>query len=212
MRLAIFDLDGTILAGNSWHEFFRFELRRRPARAPLLACGWLLRRLRVWPGVRLRELALGGLRGCSAEGVALLGEQVYRERLAPLVRRRAREEIARRREAGCEIVFASGAFDFAVAPLARELAVRSVVASRVAVRDDVCLGHYEGPERLGVAKAAAVREMFAERDVDWEGSCAFTDAVSDAPLLELVGERVFVVNSQPPPAFLPPGTRVEEWD
>jgi phosphoserine phosphatase len=30
-RFAIFDFDGTILRGNSWHEFFRFELRRRPA-------------------------------------------------------------------------------------------------------------------------------------------------------------------------------------
>ena len=62
-RLAIFDFDGTLLRGNSWHEFFFAEMRRHPARAPLLASGWLLRRTRLWSGPRLRALAT-----CEAPG------------------------------------------------------------------------------------------------------------------------------------------------
>jgi HAD superfamily hydrolase (TIGR01490 family) len=211
-RLAIFDFDGTILRGNSWHEFFRFELRRTPMRAPSLLGAYALRRLRIWPGERLRDFVLRGLRGLSAAEVAAIGERLHATRLAPQVRAAALAEIERRRSAGFVIAIATGTFDFAVAPLARIVRADLVVATTVAFADGHCLGCAAGEETLRSIKADAIRTVASTRgDIDWAASCAYSDSAMDIPLLALVGEPVFVTSNSALPAGVPAHTRLVNW-
>ncbi len=212
MRLAIFDFDGTVIRGNSWHEFFRSEVRRRPARAPVLLLAGMLRRSRVWSGSRLRAFALSGLRGMAEAGVLALGNELYMRRLAAQVVPEAVAEITARRAAGFEIVIATGAFAFNVAPFARSVGAHAVIATEVEFQDGVCTGRMLWDETLGAAKAAALRERFGdEAAVDWSRSCVYTDSATDAPLLALVGERCFVSADGNPVAGLPENTQCLRW-
>lgn len=211
-RLAIFDFDDTLLRGNSWHLFFRAEFRRRPRRIPLLAAAYLLRRAGWWSGPRLRAFAVRALRGMTAAEVAAVGEAMQRNTLAARIRSGATEEITRRRAAGYRIVIATGTWDFLVAPLARQLHADAVIATPVMFADGHCLGRIPGEECLGVHKAAAIRTHFRDHhDIDWPGSCAYTDSLLDVPLLELVGERWLVTASLTVPPGFPAGTKCCRW-
>jgi HAD superfamily phosphoserine phosphatase-like hydrolase len=172
MRLALFDLDGTLLRGNSWRAYFWWALRRWPARAPGLL-GWLaLRRIRLIAGRTLREKALRPLRGLDARALAEIGRGIFLEQLRGQIRAMAREEIAQAIAEGYQPVLATGAFEFLAEPLAQELGITEIVATRLEFADGKCLGRIAGMETRGAAKAEAVRARFLGRAVEWERSRA----------------------------------------
>ena len=212
MRLALFDLDGTVLRGNSWHEYFWWTMRGRPALAPGLLARLALRRIGLMRADVLRAAALRPLNGLEAAAVAALGARVWTERLRAQVRLAAREEIARVRRDGCEPVLATGAFDFLAEPVAAELGVREIVCTRLDYAGDICLGRVAGAEARGRAKADAVRAHFAKREVDWMRSRAYSDDVEDAPLFALVGESVLVARGAIRPVSLLANVKVADWD
>jgi HAD superfamily hydrolase (TIGR01490 family) len=212
MRLALFDLDGTVLRGNSWHEYFWWTARNRPALAPGLLARLAMRCVGLMRPDTLRAAALRPLGGLETAAVAEFGARVCAERLRALVRPVAREEIARARADGCEPVLATGAFDFLAKPLAAELSVREIVCTRLDYAGEICLGRVAGVEARGRAKADAVRERFAGREVDWARSRAYSDDVEDAPLFALVGEPVLVARGTIRPVSLPANVKVADWD
>ncbi len=212
MRLALFDLDGTVLRGNSWQEFFWWQLRRRPLLAPGLLARLALRTAGAMSGRALREAALRPWAGLDATELAALGRRVTETRLRALVRPVARREIARAVTDGCEPALATGTFDFLAAAIATELGVREIVCTRLEFSGGKFTGRIAGDEARGAAKAAAVRAHFAGREVEWARSRAFSDHLEDAPLFALVGEPVFVAPAGARPAGLPPGMSVVDWD
>ncbi len=192
MRLAIFDVDGTVLRGNSWQEFFWWAAREWPVAAPVLLGGLALRKLRRLEPRTLREIALGRLRGLRRDEVEDVGRRVFGQRLQGQIRRAARVEVARRRAEGFVPVLATGAFDFLVAPIAEEIEVQEIVCTRLAYDGARCTGRIHEAETRGEAKAAAVRERFEGRPVDWEKSRAYSDDGEDAALWGLVGVPIMV--------------------
>lgn len=211
MRVAVFDLDGTVLRGNSWHEYFRWSLSRWPSLAPALLMRLAWRYARLITPRQLREAALRPLRGLSAEEVAGIGSAIYATRLSGRIRCAARREIGRANAEGFAPVLATGGFDFLVEPIARDLCIREIVCSRLTFVDGRCCGRIEGEETRGVAKAEALRRHFSRRDVDWSTSRAYSDDFEDRPLLEMVGEPVLVGAA---PQVLPRGLerlKVQSW-
>src|SRR5581483_3883724 len=97
MKLAIFDFDGTLLRGNSYHLFFQWAVRNRPARAPGLLFFLLLRRLRLVPARFLKNQTLALLRGMTGAEVSALGRRLHDELLASRLRPAGLQEIAVRR-------------------------------------------------------------------------------------------------------------------
>jgi len=212
MRLALFDLDGTVLRGNSWQLYFWWLVRRRPVQAPGLLARLVLRAAGAGSGRALREAALRPWRGADTTELAAVGRQMLDERLRAEVRPVARREIARAIADGCEPVLATAAFDFLAEAVARELGVREVVCTRLEFAEGKFAGRIAGPELRGEAKAAAVRTRFAWRDVDWAASRAFSDDAEDGPLFTLVGEAVFIARGAMRPAGLPANVRAVDWD
>ena len=210
MRLALFDLDGTVLRGNSWHEYFWWSVRQRPAAAPWLLAHLALRRARLTESHTLARVTLGPLRGQDPEAVAAVGRQVFADRVGALIRPAARREIARCVADGCVPVLATATMDFLAFPVAAELGVREVIATRLEYAAGKCQGRWLLPEPRGVAKAAAVQARFAGQAVDWAGSRAYSDEAVDLPLLGLVGEPVFVTAMRP--AGLDARIRSVDWD
>jgi HAD superfamily hydrolase (TIGR01490 family) len=92
--------------------------------------------------------------------------------------------------------------------LARVLAMDGAIGTRSEIVDGVYTGELDGPFVYGEGKAEALREFAAEEGISLESSWAYSDSVSDLPMLEAVGHPV-VVN---PDAELREIARREGWE
>jgi HAD superfamily hydrolase (TIGR01490 family) len=212
MKLAVFDFDGTLLRGNSYHLFFRWVLGARPGRAPVLLVWLLLRRMGLVPARFLKNRTLAIVRGLTEAEVAALGRRLYAELLASRLRPAGLQEIAARRADGCEIVLLTGAFDFLVAPFAEAQAIATWRATVVAFHNGRCEGVIDGPELAGEEKLCTVEKLFTGQPVDWAASWAYGDEEGDISLLARVGHPVWVKSLRPVPRGLPSACNLAAWD
>jgi len=79
-----------------------------------------------------------------------------------------------------------------VRPLARHFGVNGVIATRAGVDDQ---GQYTGELEFyayGEQKAEAIRGIAERAGIDLEGSYAYSDSITDLPMLDAVGNPVAV--------------------
>ena len=194
---AFFDLDKTVIAGSSALAFSR----------PFLHAGLISRRAVVRSGyaqllllfagadestmdrLRLRITTL-----CAGWDVAQVRSLVARtldESVGPLVYAEAQALIAEHRGQGDEIVVLSASGQEVVEPIAAMIGADRCLATRMAVVD----GRYTGEIEYycyGEAKAQAARDIAAERGYDLARCRAYSDSITDLPLLSAVGHPTVV--------------------
>lgn len=193
VRLAVFDFDGTLCAGNSLHLAMRHLALERGKFLPMTLTA-VRRKFRLTGSREFKEQVLAPLRGMSAAQLGELGTEVYLQRIKPLLRPAGLAALDRAREAGERVILLTGAFDFLIAPFVTEHRFESVVCCRTERAAGFCTGRILGRELLGSEKPEALRTALgAEVRVDWEASSAYTDDLRDYPLLELFGHRYLVV-------------------
>lgn len=96
-------------------------------------------------------------------------------------------ELRALQDQGVEAVFVSGSFPELLAPAARRLGVRHILATTMEVKDGRFTGVILPPQTIGEGKAVAVKTFLAGRGVPAAVCRAYGDDISDAPMLESVG-------------------------
>ena len=199
--IAAFDLDGTVLRGQSgalwaWHLAGR---RLVPARTALRVATLVVRYRRgaALDYDRLAAELLAGFSGRPIADFEGLIDPFVEDRLVPTVRREARATMARRRAEGCHVVLASAALAPLVARMAARLPADGWIATELAPPiDGTFAGRLAGPVRHGAAKVEALRAHGDARFARWHLEDAFTDHESDLALLE-AARRPTAVNPSP---------------
>ena len=195
---AFFDLDRTLISGSSGLPF-----ARAAAKAGLISRGQMAR----WGVDALRFR----LRGASDEATEkLLGEvkEVFRgvpsrdlARLTPgvlvgLLPRIYPEmlaEVHSHQDEGRPTFIVSAAGDELVQILARILYMDGGIGTAYAVGDDgIFTGELAGAFMYGEGKVEAMRRFADEHGIDLAESYAYSDSVSDLPMLRAVGHPVAV--------------------
>jgi HAD-superfamily subfamily IB hydrolase, TIGR01490 len=115
----------------------------------------------------------------------------FENSLKPRVYNDALREIQWHRERNHQIVLVTGGADFTVAPLARWLNA-DLLAAKLEEVDGKFTGRLVGKPLIGVGKADAIKTYAGEKGIDLQASYAYGDSVSDAPMLECVGNPVAV--------------------
>jgi HAD superfamily hydrolase (TIGR01490 family) len=109
--------------------------------------------------------------------------------IEPLIFRETRHLLATHRAAGREVVVISTSGQDIVRPVCAVLGVDDVIATRMTVE----AGHYTGDVAFfayGEAKAEAIRVLAGRRGYDLAASYAYSDSITDVPMLESVGHPV----------------------
>jgi HAD superfamily hydrolase (TIGR01490 family) len=196
-RLALFDLDNTLLTGDSDDEWFDFLVERgavdrateSAAHAELVG--------------RYREGRVGTLEFCEfflrffvphERSTLLAWRDAYlRERIVPRIPDSARELLARHRDD--LVVIATATNRFLTEPIAAELGVAHLIATEPELRDGRFTGKVSGTPSFREGKAVRVEAWLAARgqslDVFAE-SWFYSDSINDQPLLERVTHPVAV--------------------
>jgi HAD superfamily hydrolase (TIGR01490 family) len=189
---AFFDLDKTIISRSSTlafgPSFYRHGLITR-ADALRTAFAQLVFRLGGADHQRMERVRtqVGELcRGWSAERVSEIVSRHLDDTIVPLVYADARRLIAAHGRAGQDVIIVSTSGLEMVAPIGALLGASEVIASQMEVSD----GHYTGEMvfwAYGEAKASRVRELASRRGYRLPDCYAYSDSVTDLPMLEAVG-------------------------
>lgn len=194
---AFFDLDKTIIAGSSALAFSRpFRRRGMITRRAVLRSGYAQLLLVVsgadaatMESLRRRITAL-----CAGWEVAQVREivaETLHEIVEPLVYAEATALIAEHRAAGDEVVVLSASGQEVVEPIAALVGADRCLASRMRVE----AGRYTGEVEFylfGEEKARAARDIAAARGYRLADCRAYSDSITDLPLLEAVGHPTVV--------------------
>jgi HAD superfamily hydrolase (TIGR01490 family) len=199
---AFFDLDRTLMAGSSGMHFARAAYRAGMVSRPLLA-RWGVEhvrfRLRGSTDERtaqvlsqVKEL----LAGVPEREIARMGPDLLAGVL-PRIYPPMLEEVHAHQDAGRATFIVSAAGNGLVEMLARVLDMDGGIGTRYEVGPDrVLTGRIAEPFVYGEGKVEAMRSFAAQHEIDLESSWAYSDSVSDLPMLRVVGRPV-AVNPDP---------------
>jgi HAD superfamily hydrolase (TIGR01490 family) len=205
-HLAIYDMDKTITAQPTWTRFLVHAARMRsPWRLALLPAvgmaglGYLLK-LTDRAGLKRvsQRLIIG--RALAPEEMTRVAEAFADVELETGVLHGARARIETDRAAGYRLVMATASHGYYAAAIARRLGFDAVIATN-AKRDTQgqILSGLEGENCYGPVKLRMVENWMAGQGFARDGVHvrAYSDHVSDAPLLEWADEP-FAVNAHGP--------------
>ena len=210
-RLAIFDFDGTLCAINSWHIFLKWLLSECRISSARVALTLAARGAGIVSSAALKNVALGRLHRMPRSEVDAVGIRLYQRSIRPRLLPDAINALKQRQERGYRVLVASGAFDFLLQPFCAEYGIREWIATQPAYDGDFCLGRLDGLETRGIEKRRRLLEYLAGQPVAWLDSVAYSDELSDLPLLTLVGTGYLVGNKIGEPVALPAGIRRGSW-
>ena len=199
MTLGLFDLDNTLLAGDSDYEWGQFLVDRgvlprgeyeaqNAAFFGQYKAGTL--DIHEYLGFALQPLAAH-----APQDLAHWREEFLRERILPMITPAARALVRRHLGSGglCAIVTATNSF--VTAPIAREFGVPHLVATEPESVDGRFTGRVAGTPCFREGKIQRVEEWLAglgRRLEDFADSHFYSDSHNDLPLLERVRRPVAV--------------------
>jgi HAD superfamily hydrolase (TIGR01490 family) len=199
VNLGLFDLDNTLLSGDSDYEWGQFLVDRGVlARGEYEAqnaaffeqykAGTL--DIHEYLGFALRPLAAH-----TPQDLARWHAEFMRSRILPMITAPARALVRRHLEADelCAVVTATNSF--VTAPIAREFGVPHLVATEPESRDGRFTGRLAGTPCFREGKIRRVDEWLAgmgRRLEDFADSHFYSDSHNDLPLLERVRRPVAV--------------------
>ena len=189
---AFFDLDKTIIAKSSTLAFSK----------PFFAQGLLNRRavlkssyaqfIFLLSGAdhdqmdRMRTHLANMCTGWDVAQVKSIVNETLHDIVTPLVFAEAADLIAAHKLCGRDVVVVSASGEEIVGPIARALGATHAMATRMVVED----GKYTGEVAFycyGEGKVQAIRELAAREGYPLEHCYAYSDSITDLPMLESVG-------------------------
>jgi HAD superfamily hydrolase (TIGR01490 family) len=199
---AFFDLDRTLMAGSSGLPFARAAQRAGMISRRQMA-GWGVQQVRfrlrgateeasaaVLAEVReiLRGVPEAVVKRMAPEALAAILPRIYPQML---------DEVYSHQEAGRPTFLISAAGNGIVELLAQVLAMSDGIGTRYAVdAEGRFTGELDGPFMYGEGKVEAMRRYAIDHDISLAASWAYSDSVSDLPMLRAVGTPV-AVNPDP---------------
>jgi HAD superfamily hydrolase (TIGR01490 family) len=196
---AFFDLDKTIIAKSSvlafGKPFYQNGLlnRRAVLRSAYAQFVFALAGADEDQIERMRAYLTAMCTGWDVGQVREIVSETLHEIIDPIVYDEAVELITEHKAAGRDVVIVSSSGEEVVAPIGAMLGADHVIATQMVAADGKYTGEI-GRYAYGPEKAIAIRELAAERGYDLARSYAYSDSVTDVPMLEAVGHP-FAVNA-----------------
>lgn len=194
---AFFDLDKTVIAKSSALAFGRpFYRDGLITRRDVIKSAYAQLMFKIGGAddqqiSRIRDHLATLCKGWSVDQVQQIVTETLHDLINPYVYAEAAALIEQHQAAGRDVVLVSASGEEMVRPIGEQLGITDIIATRMVVND----GRYTGEVDFyaaGPNKVQAVRDLAASRGYDLDDSYAYSDSVSDVPLLEAVGKPTAV--------------------
>lgn len=195
---AFFDLDRTLISGASSFPFGVEAWRQGLATSSDVA-KWAIAAVSFLIAgdkgdnalMDIRSEFLTRIEGSSVSELDQVGQAVL-PKLVSRVRPESRKLVSMHHEAGRDTWIVSASPHRIVDPLAASLSMTGAVGTEGEVVDGAFTGKLGGPFIYGPGKAQAIEKLASDRGYDLNLCYAYSDSISDLPMMELVGHPVAV--------------------
>lgn len=188
---ALFDFDGTIIAGYSatamlWEKIKRKEMTGEE----------VIETANVMAQYSMGSLGFSGLmtaaakfmHGVTEESYFEFGEELYTGYIARKVYPESRALIEAHLARGHTVAIVSSATIYQIEPTARDLGIEHVLCSQYEVEDGKFTGEIIKPLCFGQGKVLAAEELAKEHGLNLSQSYFYSDSYDDIELLDHVGK------------------------
>jgi HAD superfamily hydrolase (TIGR01490 family) len=196
LALAIFDLDHTLLSGDSDHAWGQYLVDRGlvdPAihqqRNDHFYEQYKSGTLDIHEYL---EFAMRPLTQYDTEQMLAERERFLIERIDPLITQHARDLIEKHRAAGDVLLIITATNGFVTYPIAARLDIEHIIAPHPEVVDGRYTGKTVGIPSFQGGKVTRLNDWIAEHQHSLEGSYFYSDSHNDLPLLRIVDHPVAV--------------------
>lgn len=196
MPLAIFDLDNTLLSGDSdylWGQFLgemgvvdRTSYERENER---FYADYRAGRLDIMAFLRF---SLAPLAAHPRAQLDAWHRTFMARKIEPLIGHRALALVDRHRDAGDTLLIVTATNAFVTAPIAQRFGIRHLIATDPEVVGGRFTGRVAGIPSFREGKVARLDAWLSERDETLDGAWFYSDSHNDLPLLERVTHPIAV--------------------
>jgi HAD superfamily hydrolase (TIGR01490 family) len=196
VSLAIFDLDNTLLGGDSDHGWGEFLVSRG------LVDATQFREAndhyyRQYQNGQLDihaylAFALEPLTQHDLPALKNLHAEFMRDVIAPMRLPKAEALLAEHRARGDYLLIITATNAFVTRPIAESLGVDDIIATEPELRGDRYTGRITGTPSFREGKVVRLNQWLQSRELSLAGSSFYSDSMNDLPLLEMVENPVAV--------------------
>ena len=196
MALALFDLDNTLLAGDSEHAWGEFLIEIGAvdeetfrAENDRLYEEYLAGTLDIYESIRFQ---LGPLMEHPPETLRRWQEEFMRSRIEPMITPAAVDLVEEHRAAGDDLAIITASNSFVTRPIADHFGVPALLSVELERSCGRYTGRVLGTPTFQEGKVLRLQEWLKSNGLTLGGSYFYSDSHNDLPLLKLVDRPVAV--------------------
>ena len=193
-----FDVDGTLCKSNLFDSLLFYVLNQQN---PIAGAGRIARTIASVPALfaaeqvdrgTFNDLLFRGYQGISEDRLLDLADEAFDNVMRPTLFKGALDLVARAKKAGHRVVLLSGSPDFLLQRMARLCDADDVIGNRLQIKDGRATGKLLPPIVAGPEKARIIKEHTKQHGFELEECAAYSDSMSDVPMLSVVGRPAAV--------------------
>lgn len=196
MALVFFDLDETLLAGDSDYEWGNYLVSIGKVDGEFYES----ENERFYQEYREGKLdvfeflkfALKPLSKYPYDELCKWREKYIKQRIEPIIKSKALDLVKQHRSAGDSLILITATNSFITEPIKDLFDIETLIATEPAMEDGRFTGTVAGTPCFGSGKVSRVKEWLASSKHSLEGSYCYSDSRNDIPLLELVDNPIAV--------------------
>ena len=196
MALAIFDLDNTLISGDSDHSWGEFLVSEQLVDAQQFKktndqfyADYVAGSLDIFAYL---EFSLQPLTKMSMTELTELHKRFMRQVIAPMQLAKAQALLQQHRDAGDRLLIITSTNRFIVEPICHSLGVTEILATDAQIVDGRYSGKVEGVPTYKEGKVVRLNAWLKEQGESLKGSWFYSDSINDLPLLLEVDHAVAV--------------------
>ena len=190
MALVIFDLDNTLIAGDSDHAWGEFLVERQIVDADYYkAKNDQFYQDYQSGGLKIEDylaFALEPLANNSLNDLLAWREEFLVEKILPLMLPKAKALISKHRKQGDYLLIITATNHFVTERIAKLLEVDDIIATNPEQNDKGFTGKVAGTPSFKEGKITRLNSWLSQQNHSMEGAYFYSDSHNDLPLLELV--------------------------
>lgn len=196
MGLALFDLDNTLLEGDSDHLWGQYLVEAGIVdRAEYEQANQIFYEQYLAGELDIEAFCQFAFKPLTDHSLPELEEwriQFFEQLIRPIMLETGIEKIAEHQDRGDEVVIITATNSFLTRPIAQAFGVEHLIATEPEQLAGVFTGKIDGTPCFQEGKVVRLNAWLAEHGLDLDQSCFYSDSHNDVPLLEEVTTAIAV--------------------